>query len=260
MNKRKIVAVIPARMASSRFPGKPLAKIFDLPMIEHVRRRVCLSGLINEVYVATCDNEIKDMVNGYGGKAIMTASTHQRCTDRVKEAVEHIEADLVAIVQGDEPLLDYIAMEKLIQPMLKDNLLQCTNLLSVISDEKDFLDPDVVKAVINNDNYLMYYSRSPIPFRAKINCSIYRQTGLSVFTKEFLFKFSSLSQTEKERVESIDFLRIIDYGYHILGVVYPQRTVGVDRKEDIDKVEKILKDDSVQKAIYERILISVPPA
>lgn len=255
---KKVIAIIPARMAASRFPGKPLAKIADLPMIEHVRRRVGLSKVIDEVYVATCDQEIINTVEHYGGKAIMTKNTHQRCTDRVQEAMAELNADIVIIVQGDEPLLDPAVLEKLVNPIKENNNIQCANALSLINSPKDLSDIDIVKAVINNNSFVMYYSRAAVPYsRVKNYCLAYRQTGLSAFTKEFLKTFSSLPQTSKEIAESVDFMRIIDHGYKILAVVYSQRTIGVDRESDIPEIENILEEDGFQNKIYQKILREV---
>ena len=255
MPKRRVVAVIPARMESSRFPGKPLAKILNLPMVEQVRRRACLSDVIDEVFVATCNQEIINVVEQYGGSAIMTANTHERCTDRVEEAMQKIDGDIVLIVQSDEPLLDPEILNWLIEPMVNDNDIQCTNLLSVIQKEQDLSDVDIVKAVINKGNYVMYYSRSPIPhMRVRNNCPLYRQTGLSAFTKSFLQQYSKLPATPLEIAESVDFLRILEHRYRILGVIYDQETVGVDRSDDIEKVEGILSADSHQWNLYQRTL------
>jgi 3-deoxy-manno-octulosonate cytidylyltransferase (CMP-KDO synthetase) len=255
MPKRRVVAVIPARMESSRFPGKPLAKILDLPMVEMVRRRACLSDAIDEVFVATCNQEIIDVVEQCGGKAILTANTHERCTDRVEEAMQNIEGDIVVIVQGDEPLLDPVLLDVLIEPMARDNEIKCTNMLSIIQKEDDLSDIDIVKAVINRENFVMYYSRSPIPhMRVQNTCSLYRQTGLSAFTKSFLQRYSKLPATPLEVAESVDFLRILEHGHAILGVIYDQETVGVDRSGDIEKVERILNKDSHQWELYQKTL------
>jgi 3-deoxy-manno-octulosonate cytidylyltransferase (CMP-KDO synthetase) len=131
---KKIIAVIPVRMGASRFPGKPLAKILDLPLVEHVRRRTLLSEKIYDVVVATCNLEIKQMIESYGGKAVMTADTHERCTDLVEDAMSHLEADIVVIAQGDEPLFFPEVLEHLVQPILNDDSIYCTNLLSHIDD------------------------------------------------------------------------------------------------------------------------------
>ena len=254
MLNKKIVAVIPARMAASRFPGKPLAKILDLPMIEHVRRRVHLCEIIDEVYVATCDQEIAEVVRGFGGKIIMTAPTHQRCTDRVEEAARNIDCDIVLIFQGDEPLFIPEVTGKLIDPILKDESVLCTNLLSVIKHEEDLSDQDVIKTVLNCKNQIMYFSRSSIPYLRVRNQSLwYRQTGLSAFKKEFLELFARLSATPLEISESIDFLRILEHGFPMTGVIYDNRTVGVDRPDDIKIVEEILQTNPSQRELYQKI-------
>ena len=255
MNKKKVIAIIPARMGALRFPGKPLVKILDLPMVEHVRRRVLLCEVIDEVYVATCDDEIKTAVERYGGKTIMTAKTHERCTDRVEEAVKNLDADIVAIFQGDEPLFVPPAANQLISPMLQDSSILCANLLSFIKDEADLHDQDIVKVVLDQKNYIKYFSRAPIPFlRVRKKYPWYRQTGISAFKKDFLNKFSRLSPTPLEITESIDFLRIIEHGYSIYGVVFEQKMYGVDQPEHVRQIEHILQQNQEQKDIYERII------
>ncbi len=220
-SKPRVIAIIPARMAASRFPGKPLAKIADLPMIEHVRRRTLLCDVLDDVYVATCDEVIKEAVESYGGKAVMTKDTHQRCTDRVEEAVGFVpRADIVVIVQGDEPLFDGEIIRNLVTPMLQDSKIVCTNLLTPITQGADFHDVDIVKAVCDPKGYVLYFSRSPVPHK-RVNhpCPVYRQTGLSAFTADFLMTFSRLTPTPLEITESVDFMRIIEHRYPILGVV-----------------------------------------
>ena len=254
MKKKKVVAVIPARMASSRFPGKPLVNILDLPLVENVRRRALLCPRIDDAVVATCDQSILDMVQSYGGKAVMTANTHERCTDRVEEASHLLDLDIAVIVQGDEPLFFPEILETLVEPLLQDDKLLCTNLLSIIHDESDLSHQDIVKAVINNQQNVLYFSRAHIPFmRVKAPCPWYRQTGVSAFTKSFLQHFSRLPATPLEIVESVDLLRILEHGYSIRGVLCDQITIGVDRPEDVGKVEAILKSDEKQQSNYQKI-------
>lgn len=257
MSQRKIVAIIPARMASSRFPGKPLVKILDLPMIEHVRRRVCLATILDETYVATCDEVIKDTVEHAGGKAVMTADIHQRCTDRVAEAINNLtlhDNDIVAIISGDEPLFLPELIETLVRPMLDDDRIECTNVVSAITEDDDMQDKDVVKAVLDLKNQIICFSRSPIPYeRIKSDCPLYRQTGLAAFTKSFLLKFSSLSPTPLEITESVDFMRILEHGYRIQGVIYNRKIIGVDQKEHVTAVEQCISNDQQQRMLYETI-------
>lgn len=257
MGKEKIVAVIPARMGASRFPGKPLVKILDLPMIEHVRRRVELCKRVDEVYVATCDQEIMDIVERHGGKAVMTAKTHERCTDRVEEAVQEIEADIVLIFQGDEPLFDPQVTDLLLKPMDEDDGVLCTNLISLIKNKDDVSDTSIVKTVLDLKDNVIYFSRASIPFlRVDHGPAFYRQTGLSAFRKSFLIKFSHLCQTPLEKTESVDFLRILEHGYSIRGVVVDQELFGVDEPEHVARIEKILQEDKIQAGLYQEILKS----
>ncbi|MDP8212633.1 MAG: 3-deoxy-manno-octulosonate cytidylyltransferase [Candidatus Zapsychrus exili] len=254
MEQGKIIAVIPARMAASRFPGKPLAKILGFPMIEHVRRRVELCKSIDEVYVATCDKEIFDTVESYGGGAIMTKDTHDRCTDRVEEAAKDIDAEIVLIFQGDEPLFDPKVADLLLEPFKNDKNLLCTNLLSTIETQEDFNDISVVKTTLDNNNNILYLSRSLIPFlQEKNKTPLYRQTGLSAFRKEFLIKFSNLAPTPLEIAESVDFLRILEHGYGIRGVVFDKQMFGLDEPEHVKRIEEILEKNKEQSEIYEKI-------
>ncbi len=254
--KRKVVAVIPARMAASRFPGKPLAKILDLPMIEHVRRRALLCPVLDEVYVATCDQPIFDLVTACGGKAVMTKDTHVRCTDRVEEAVEKIKADIVVILQGDEPLFEKEVIEQLVAPFNSTQECVCTNLVTSITDNADIADNDIVKALLDVRGHVLYFSRAQVPFiRVKAPFNVYRQTGLSAFTIEFLKKFASLPPTPLEITESVDFLRILEHRYPIKGIVHSGRSIGVDRPEDVPVVEDVLRKDSRQQRIYQEICL-----
>lgn len=253
--KRKVAVVIPARMAASRFPGKPLAKILDLPMIEHIRRRALLSDVVDEVYVATCDKEIMDAVHSFGGKAIMTANTHERCTDRVEEAAKKLDSDIIVIIQGDEPLVMPEVIGKLIEPILSDSDIYCTNLLSPIKNLSDLKNIDIVKASINIKRNVMYFSRAPIPyFRVNNNAQCYRQTGISAFTRSFLSVYTGLPPTPLEVAESVDFLRILEHSYMIRSVIISQETFGVDRPDDIPIIENIIRNDTIQNEYYERIL------
>jgi len=258
MSERKVIAVIPARMVSSRFPGKPLVKILGLPMIEHVRRRACLSKTVTEVHVATCDAVIKETVENYGGRAVMTADTHRRCTDRVAEAIGKMglnDNDIIAIISGDEPLFPPELLDILVEPMLKDPSIQCANIVSIITDVHDMKDTDIVKAVLDLKGRIMCFSRSPLPFvRIKNSSLLYRQTGLAAFTKSFLLKFQALAPTPLEITESVDFMRILEHGYGIQGIIYNRKTIGVDQKEHVALVEEILHKDHEHNRIYRAIL------
>ncbi len=249
-----ITAVIPARMASSRYPGKPLVLILGLSMIEHVRRRALLARGIDRVVVATCDAAIWDAVQAEGGEAVMTADTHERCTDRVAEAMRSLPGDIVAIVQGDEPLLLPDALSQVVAPLINDPSLNCSNLLSPLSSDADLENTDVVKAVCDQRGNLIYLTRGAVPcFRKRVPVPVYRQTGIMAFRTSFLHQYSELPETPLEKAESIDMLRVLEYGMRIAGVLTDYATLGVDRPSDVPPVERLLREDDVQRALYEQV-------
>jgi len=252
---KKIVAIIPARMASSRFFGKPLTPILGIPMIEYIRRRVALAKRIEEVYVATCDREILETIEQYGGKGVMTSAVHERCTDRVEEALTKVEADAVLIVQGDEPLIIPETLDYFIGQSLKaeDNIF-CANLVVSIQNQAEWENPDIVKVVLNTQKNIMYMSRSSIPyFKTFLEVQVYKQTGISIFTKSFLHLYSQLKPTPLEKLESIDFLRILEHQYQIRGVLSSDLSIGVDRLEHVSNVERLLTTHEVQKRVHGQI-------
>lgn len=254
MNRNKIVAMIPARMGSSRFPGKPLERILGIPLIEHTRRRVCLCDIVDEVYVATCDEEIRKTVESAGGKVIMTRNTHERCTDRIEEAASHIDADIIINVQGDEPLIMPDLLRKLVEPFDSCGDVQATCLIYPISDPADLEDINTVKAVLDLNNCVLYFSRSPIPnFRHGTKPDFYEQSGVMAYRKDFLHRYSRLHPTPLEKSESVDMLRILEHGYKIYGVITENVTIEVDLPEHIAKVEAAIKVSPAQSAVYEMI-------
>ena len=245
----KVSAIIPARMASTRFPGKPLADILGIPMIEHVRRRVSLCPIFNDVIVATCDQEIFDIVSVNGGRAVMTSNTHERCTDRIAEAALKIDADVIVNVQGDEPLLRPEMFEPLITPLSEEEEILCTNLMAEIKDSNEFNNNNVVKTVVDRKGNAIYFSREPIPSRSKAgdyNYKRYKQLGIIAFRNEFLHYFTNLPQTPLEKIESVDMLRVIEHGYYIRMVETSVQVIGVDTPDDLDKAVDLMKKDDLR--------------
>lgn len=256
LSNKKISVVIPARMAASRFPGKPLAKILNLPMIEHVRRRVLLCETITSVYVATCDIEIKEVVESYGGNVIMTSSKHERCTDRIEEASKKIDADIIVNIQGDEPCVLPQCVTDVSLPLLKKDDLLCTCLIYEVKTYDELRNPNIVKAVLSKSKSIMYMGRNPIPSkRIGENPTLYKQSGIMAFRKNFLIQFSSMSQTPLERVESVDMMRVLENDIKIQGIVTSYETPGVDIPNDIQKVEKLIQSDTLQSEIFRKILV-----
>lgn len=249
MKNRKIVAVIPARMGSSRFPGKPLAPILGIPMIEHVYHRTAMCKPLDEVWVATCDQEIIDTVAAFGGKAVMTSSVHERASDRVAEAMDSIEADIVVMVQGDEPMTYPEMIESSIDPFLNETEgITCVNLTGRIQTIEEFESPNTIKVVMDEENFAIYMSREPIPARQQMpfgQIPAYKQVCIIPFTREGLRLFTQLSPTPLEQAESIDMLRFIEHGYKVKMVETSLSTHAVDTEQDLKLVENLLREDTL---------------
>lgn len=241
----KVVGVIPARMGSSRFPGKPLAKIQGLPMIEHVYKRSAMSRSLDELYVATCDREIFSAVEKFGGRAIMTADTHERCTDRIAEAVTDLGADIVVNIQGDEPMVFPEMIDQAVAPLLEDRALVCANLMAPIRTFEELDDPNEVKVVVDLDNFALYFSREPIPSRKKgaVNFPMYKQVCIIPFRRDFLLTFNKLEPTPLEIAESVDMLRAMEHGYKVKMVLTDKETYSVDNQDDLQKVDDLMRND-----------------
>jgi 3-deoxy-manno-octulosonate cytidylyltransferase (CMP-KDO synthetase) len=250
-----ITVVIPARMASSRYPGKPLESILGLPLVEHVRRRALLAHNVDFVAVATCDESIKEAIEAYGGYAVMTRDTHQRCTDRVEEAMQSLSGEICVMVQGDEPLLVPEAIEQVVQPLLDDPSLEAVNLLSPLESPDDYTNPNIVKAACDRNGNVIYLTRAPIPcFKQPVSVPVYRQTGIMAFRASFLPRYSALPETALEKAESVDMLRLLEHGIRLRGVVAGYITLGIDRPDDVELVEAVLREDPDQRALFERIM------
>ncbi len=242
----KTIAVIPARMGSSRFPGKPIAKILGRSMIEHIYKRVAMSKSLHATYIATCDEEIRQVAQGFGAQVIMTADTHERASDRVAEAVEKLDADLIVMVQGDEPMTHPDMIDAAIAPFENNPGLGCVNLVRKIDNEADYMDFNTIKVVMNRQNDALYMSRRPIPSLAKsgfVNTEAYKQVCIIPFRREILFQYTNLSPTPLEQHESIDMLRLLEHGLSVKMVHTEFNTQAVDTPADLAKVEKLMSDD-----------------
>lgn len=251
----KTIGIIPARMASTRFPNKPLAPICGIPMIGHIYLRSKMSTSLDDVYIATCDEEIVDYIASIGGKAVMTSNKHERATDRTAEAVKKIEKDtgevidVIIMIQGDEPLVTPQIIDALAAPMLADRDLPLANLMGTIDTEKEFEDPNVVKVVVDGRDRALYFSREPIPSRKKYTGTFnrFKQFGIIAFRNSFLQKFNSLTPTELEKIESVDMLRVLEHGYSIQMFQSPGNIYSVDTPEDLRFVETSMLTDPLLK-------------
>lgn len=246
----KIVAIIPARLASSRFPGKPLTSLLGIPMVEHVYRRAVLCRQLSEVFVATCDPEIQRAVEKFGGRSIMTSPTHQRGTDRIAEAVKHIPAaDIVVNIQGDEPLLHPEMIDQAVRPLLRDGGIPCVNLMAPITSDSDFVDLNEIKVVVDRKGFALFMSRSPIPSAVhgvKISPR-YKQVCVIPFRRKALTLFRRLQPTPLEKAESIDMMRFIENGIPVKMVLTSHVTQSVDTPEDGREAERLLLADPLTR-------------
>jgi 3-deoxy-manno-octulosonate cytidylyltransferase (CMP-KDO synthetase) len=243
----KITAIIPARMGSSRFPGKPLAPILGRPMIEHVYWRTSLCKTLDDVFVATCDQEIYDAVEAFGGKAIMTAPTHERASDRVAEAAADMDADVTVMVQGDEPMTYPEMITESLAPFLDgDEKVACINLTARITSLEEFKDPNTIKVVMDASGYALYMSREPIPtlhLQDFKQIPAFKQVCIIPFTKAALQEFIQLDPTPLEVAESIDMMRFIEHGRKVKMIETSFSTHAVDNPADLQLVEALLRKD-----------------
>lgn len=248
-----IIGVIPARMASSRFPGKPMADLNGLPMIAHVYHRSKMSATLDQVYIATCDREIADYIESIGGQAIMTSDTHERASDRCAEAMMTIEKqtgqkiDIVVMIQGDEPMLFPEMIDQAVGPLLEDGNIQVVNLMAPLNSRQEHEDPNEVKVVVDLGHNALYFSREPIPSWKKGATSLpmFKQVCIIPFRRDFLLKFNELTPTPLEIAESVDMLRVLEHGYKVRMVPSHFETFSVDTPEDLQKVRECLLNDSL---------------
>lgn len=247
----KTVAIIPARMGSSRFPGKPLASILGRPMIEHVYRRTALCQALNDVFVATCDKEIFESVQAFGGKAIMTSPSHERASDRVAEAAADMDSDVIVMVQGDEPMTYPEMIDQSLEPFLSgDDAVACVNLTARIKSQKEFEDPNTIKVVMDRNGFALYMSREPIPTQHLQNFDqipAFKQVCIIPFTAAALREFIRLDPTPLEVAESIDMMRFIEHGRKVKMVKTSFSTHAVDTPDDLKWVEELLRKDPLTK-------------
>jgi 3-deoxy-manno-octulosonate cytidylyltransferase (CMP-KDO synthetase) len=250
----KSIAIIPARMGSSRFPGKPMKEIHGIPMIGHCYLRAKMCKDLLETYVATCDSEIYDYIKSINGNVVMTAASHEMACDRASEAMIKIEkeidkkVDIVVMVQGDEPMVTPEMISESLKPFI-DSSVNIVNLMSEMGTVKEFEDPNEVKVVVDKNNNAIYFSREPIPSQKKFSSSIpmLKQVCIIPFRREYLLHFNSMTRTNLEIIESIDMLRIIENGESIRMVMTDVNSLSVDTPYDLERVREVMLNDPLIK-------------
>mgnify|MGYP001238254079 FL=1 len=243
------ICIIPARMGSSRYPGKPLETLLTLPLILHVWHRCRLDTALDRVLIATCDKKIQMVAKDAGADVVMTSDTHERATDRTEEAVKNMDLDLadddfVLMVQGDEVLVNPDIIGLIVQNY-DEHRPNVVNLVSRLYRAEDQDDPNTVKVVAAPGGNALYFSRAPIPSRSRAaDPPVYQQTGVIGFSWSFLKNFSDLPQTPLEKIESIDMLRVLEHGFPLKLVFTDIETIGVDTPADLARAEKVLFNDA----------------
>ena len=246
------ICIIPARYNSTRFPGKPLVLLKNKPIIQHVYEKAKASKLVNEVFVATDDIRICNVVESFGGNAIITSPEHSSGTDRIAEAVNKLltegynltENSIIINLQGDEPLVKVEMIDQLIELMRKGENFIGT-LVKPIEDETDFHNPNIVKVVFDKNHFALYFSRSPIPFdREKFlkgfsnNCFMFKHIGIYGYNVKILKEFVCLPQSPLEKIESLEQLRALEKGIKIKVGITQYESFGIDTPEDLKKAEE----------------------
>ncbi len=245
MSPPKVVIVIPARYGSTRLAGKPLISLAGKPMIQRVYERAKLAEQADRVIVATDDERVVKAVEEFGGEARMTRTDHRTGTERVAEVAAHVAGEVFVNVQGDEPLLDPAAVDTAVNALLEQPAAAISTVATAIKTPADIMDPNVVKTVLDFENYALYFSRAPIPWvrdaASKIQVRHLKHLGLYVFQRDALLEYPTLPQGELERIEQLEQLRWLENGWRIRIAEVEHDAVSVDVPEDVARVERLLQ-------------------
>lgn len=236
----KMIAVIPARHASERLPGKPLKMIGNRPMVQWVYEAVANTGIFDETIVATDHEDIAACVRSFHGKCVMTKPTHMSGTDRVAEVAEqYADADVIANIQGDQPFVSGDAIRALVLPYMEGKRPEMATVACPLKEE-DYLNPNVVKVICNLKGEAIYFSRSPIPYyREKLPAPVYAHLGLYAFTRDFLLQYARMKPTPLENCEKLEQLRVLENGYRIIVTQTGKSIMEVNSFEDLEKAQRM---------------------
>jgi len=237
----KVLCVIPARYASTRLPGKPLALIAGKPMIQHVYERACHAVLPQEVVVATDSKIVADAVKEFGGKVMMTSSDHPSGTDRLAEvALSYPDIDVIVNVQGDEPMIPPEVIDRLAQAFADDKELKMATLKTPMAEE-EYNNPNAVKVVTDQNGYALYFSRSllPYPRNKKADFKVYKHVGIYAYRRSFLLSYAAYEPTPLEQIEGLEQLRVLENGQRIKVLESKFQGIGIDTQEDLDAINAL---------------------
>jgi 3-deoxy-manno-octulosonate cytidylyltransferase (CMP-KDO synthetase) len=255
--RQHIIGIIPARYGSTRLPAKPLIDLCGKPMIQHVYERASQSTLLTSMLVATDDKRIVDVVQSFGGEAVMTPASLRSGTDRIAFVAKELpDADIVVNVQGDEPLLAPEMIDQAVRPLVADKAIRVGTLVKKITSAEEIKNPSVVKVVLDINGNGIYFSRSPIPHMRDVEnidrwhqqFIYYKHIGLYVFRKDFLLEYASWQESSLEQIEKLEQLRILEHGYSIHTAVTEYDSIPVDTADDAERVRRILQTTIVSIA------------
>ncbi len=241
----KAAAIIPARYASTRFPGKPLVQIAGKPLVQWVYERVSKAKNINRIIVATDDQRIFRAVRSWGGEVVMTSSRHQTGSDRIAEVAKKLKEEIIVNVQGDEPLIRPKLIDSLVDALKKNKTTPVVTTCCAIESKEELSSPNVVKVIFDLHGRALYFSRYCLPFVRDTNMDAvvhYKHMGIYAYQRDFLLKYIKLKPTRLESLEKLEQLRILEHGYSIQIVMTKFDSIGVDTPEDITRVEKLLQN------------------
>ncbi len=241
----KAIGVIPARYGSTRLKAKVLADILGKPLIQHVWEGARRSQYLDDLYVATDDERVKVVCEGFGAKVVMTSPDCQSGSDRVIDVIKDMSAAHVLNIQGDEPLIDGSIIDGLIAALRKEKEAPVATVIKPIVKEEDLSNPNIVKVVVDRKGYALYFSRSTIPFNREAasfsTLKYYKHLGIYAYQKSFLMSFKKLPRSILEETEKLEQLRVLEAGYKIKTTLTDRETLSVDTAEDLDKVKAFLR-------------------
>ena len=244
-DKLKVIAMIPARYAASRFPGKMMKDLGGKPVIVRTYESTVATNLFDQVYVVTDSQEIADAITVEGGHAIMSVKEHECGSDRIAEAVVPFDIDIVVNVQGDEPFTTREDLSPLLDVFYEDNaqLIDLASVMMPMTKKVDIENPNNVKVVVDQSNIALYFSRSPIPFMRDLDSGVvtYKHKGIYAFRKQAIIDFSKMKMTPLEKAEKVECIRFLEYGKKIKMVQSSRLAIGIDTPEDLERANKLYK-------------------
>ena len=255
----KVTVIIPARYASTRFPCKPLVLISGKPMVQHVYERASQATLVDDVFIATEDNRIEEAVRSFGGRVVMTSSRHQSGTDRMAEVAQNVSSDIFINVQGDEPLISPALIDQVASVLINSDVAKMSTAQISFKTKEDFLNPNVVKVLCDQEGTALYFSRSPIPFQRKTwrenpewphfyeahslekieQSGVHKHLGIYGFKRQTLLDFSRWMPTALEKEEELEQLRALEHGIRIKVVTTQHESWAVDTPDDLKKINEL---------------------